>query len=61
MRALLSDPNINTRSANHGVDLIGVMPNLKRILQDALGVAPDVYMRDYVGDTGDVSTPAPSR
>jgi len=54
MRALLSDPNINTRSANYGVDLIGVMPNLKRILQDALGVAPDVYMRDYVGDTGDV-------
>ena len=54
IRALLSDPDINTRSANHGVDLIGVMPNLKRILQDALGVAPDVYMRDYVGDTGDV-------
>ena len=54
IRALLSDPDINTRSANHGVDLIGVMPNLKRIIQDALGVGPDVYMRDYVGDTGDV-------
>jgi hypothetical protein len=54
MRALLSDSNINTRSANYGVDRIGVMPNLKRILQDALGVAPDVYMRDYVGDNGDV-------
>jgi hypothetical protein len=53
IRALLSDPDVNTRSANHGVDLIGVMPNLKRILQDALEVAPDVYMRDYVGDTGE--------
>ena len=30
------------------------MPNLKRIIQDGLGLAPDVYMRDYVGDTGDV-------
>ena len=54
LRALLSDPNFNTHSANYGVDLIGVMPDLKRILQDSLRVAPDVYMRDYVGDTGDV-------
>lgn len=56
LRALLSDPDptINTRSANFGVDKIGVMPNLKHILQDALGIAPDVYMRDYVGDTGAV-------
>jgi hypothetical protein len=53
MRALLSDPDVNTRSASYGVDRIGVMPNLKRILQDALQVAPDVYMRDYVGDSGD--------
>jgi subtilase family protein len=55
MRARLSDPNpgVNTRSENHGVDLIGVMPNLKGILTP-LGVAPDVYMRDYVGDTGSV-------
>jgi serine protease len=54
MRALLSDPAINTHSANYGVDQIGVMPNLRRVLQDALGLAPDVYMRDYVGDTGAV-------
>ncbi|MEZ0240245.1 MAG: hypothetical protein ACAH65_05555 [Chloroflexota bacterium] len=48
VRARLSDPNpsINTHSENHGVDLIGVMPNLKGIL------TPDVYLRDYVGDTG---------
>lgn len=56
LRALLSDPNpnINTRSANYGVDKIGVMPNLKHILRDALGITPDVYMRDYVGDSGAV-------
>jgi hypothetical protein len=54
MRALLSDPDLNTRSANYPVDRIGVMPNLKRIIQDGLGFAPDVYIRDYVGDTGDV-------
>jgi len=55
MRALISNSNpaINTRSANYGVDRIGVMPNLKGIL-NALGAAPDVYLRDYVGDTGDV-------
>jgi hypothetical protein len=54
MRALLSDPDLNTRSANYPVDRIGVMPNLKRIIQDGLQLAPDVYIRDYVGDTGDV-------
>jgi hypothetical protein len=55
MRARLSDPDpsINTRSEHHGMDLIGVMPNLKGILTE-LGVVPDVYMRDYVGDTGGV-------
>jgi hypothetical protein len=54
MRALLADPTINTKSQNWPADKIGVMPNLKRILQDRLGVAPDVYMRDNVNDTGAV-------
>jgi hypothetical protein len=54
MRALLSDPNLNTHSHNFGTDMIGVMPDLKRILQQGLGVVPDVYIRDYVGDTGAV-------
>lgn len=54
MRALLSDPLLNTPSANPGLDLIGVMPNLRRILQDGLPVVPDVYIRDHVGDTGGV-------
>jgi serine protease len=57
-RALLADPNINTPSHTPAVDRIGVMPNLKRILQDSLGIAPDVYMRDYVGDGGAVHTGA---
>lgn len=58
MRARLSDPDptINTRSQTHGVDLIGVMPNLRGILT-ALGTAPDVYMRDDVGDKGTVPSP----
>ena len=56
LRALLADQtlNANTPSNDPPVDLIGVMPNLKHILQDALGVAPDVYIRDYLGDVGDV-------
>jgi hypothetical protein len=32
LRALLSDPAINTSSANPG-DLIGVMPNLRAIIE----------------------------
>jgi serine protease len=54
LRALLSDPapNGNTPSDTPAQDLIGVMPNLKYILQNALPVAPDVYIRDYVGDVG---------
>jgi hypothetical protein len=57
LRARLSDPapGINTRSQTHGVDLIGVMPNLRGIV-GALGLAPDLYVRDYVGDTGAVPT-----
>ncbi|HZO39132.1 MAG TPA: S8 family serine peptidase [Methylomirabilota bacterium] len=44
LRDLLADktPGVNTPSNNPPVDLIGVMPNLKRIIQDKLGdkVAP---------------------
>jgi subtilisin family serine protease len=44
LRALLADktPNGNTPSNNPGVDLIGVMPNLKYILQNKLGVGVEV-------------------
>src|SRR5262249_23562070 len=33
---------------------IGVMPNLRQILSNVLGVLPDVYLRDAVGDSGAV-------
>jgi hypothetical protein len=34
MRALLSDAAMNTASANPPTDLIGVMPNLRAIIQN---------------------------
>jgi len=37
LRALLSDPALNTASANPPVDRIGVMPNLKAIITRELG------------------------
>jgi len=52
LRVLLSDLTLNTPSASPGNDRIGVMPNLRRILQEGLAIAPDVYLRDHVGDTG---------
>lgn len=53
MRALLSDPATGTPSNNPAVDRIGVMPDLQAIINgNAIGLAPDVYLRDFVGDTG---------
>jgi serine protease len=53
LRAILADPATGTPSANPAVDRIGVMPNLRAIIDDVLNIAPDVYIRDFVGDTGD--------
>ena len=52
MRDLLRDPALNTASATTETTAIGVMPNLRQII-DALGATPDVYLRDFVGDTGE--------
>lgn len=42
-----------TPSASPATDKIGVMPDLRAIITgNQLGLAPDVYLRDYVGDTG---------
>jgi hypothetical protein len=42
-----------TPSADPPVDRIGVMPDLHAILTgDVINLAPDLYLRDYVGDTG---------
>ncbi|MFN7963285.1 MAG: S8 family peptidase [Thermoanaerobaculia bacterium] len=54
LRHLLADPALGTPSDNPALDRIGVMPNLRAILEsDVLNLAPDVYLRDFVGDTGD--------
>ena len=59
VRALLSDPANGTASQNPAVDRIGVMPNLRAIIDGAvLNIAPDVYLRDFVGDAGDPHTGA---
>lgn len=53
LRAILGDPATGTASAAPATDRIGVMPNLRAIAQSVLAVAPDLYLRDHVGDTGD--------
>jgi len=57
MRTILSNPATGTASANPAADRIGVMPDLRAIIQgDVVGAAPDVYLRDFPADTGDPHT-----
>lgn len=59
LRAILSDSANGTASQDPAADRIGVMPNLRAIIDgDILNLAPDVYLRDFVGDTGDPHTGA---
>jgi Subtilase family len=59
VRTILSDPANGTLSQNPAMDRIGVMPNLRAIIDGSvLNLAPDVYLRDFVGDTGDPHTGA---
>lgn len=53
MRTVLSDPATNTPPAVTETTAMGVMPNLRQIIDTQLGVIPDVYVRDNVADTGD--------
>jgi hypothetical protein len=53
MRQILSDPAFNTAPAPTETTAMGVMPNLRGIIDSVLGVVPDVYIRDNVGDDGD--------
>lgn len=53
MRQILSDPALNTPRAPAEATAIGVMPNLRNIIDNVLGVVPDVYIRDNIADTGD--------
>ncbi len=56
LRAILSDRATGTASADPPDDRIGVMPNLRAIITNVLNLATDVYLRDFVGDTGDPHT-----
>ena len=53
MRAILRDAANGTAPAATETTAIGVMPDLRLIIDNVLHVAPDVYLRDFVGDTGD--------
>lgn len=52
MRQILSDPAFNTPRAPAETTAIGVMPNLRGIIDNVLGIVSDVYIRDNVADTG---------
>lgn len=59
LRAILSDPANGTASQNPATDRIGVLPNLRAIIDgNVLNLAPDIYLRDFVGDVGDPHTGA---
>jgi serine protease len=54
LRDILSDSTLGTPSNSPETDRIGVMPDLNRLIAShALALAPDVYLRDHVGDAGD--------
>ena len=52
MRALLADPATGTAQGGGVAGNIGVMPDLRAIVEDTLDIVPDVYLRDNAGDTG---------
>lgn len=59
MRNLLANKATGTLSEHPGTDLIGVMPELQKILStNQIGLVPDVYLRDFVGDIGDLHNDA---
>jgi hypothetical protein len=51
VRAMLSNPATGTAQGGTVAGAIGVMPDLAAIVP-TLGLVPDIYMRDAVGDTG---------
>jgi serine protease len=53
MRTLLSDPATGTAQGGGVAGNIGVMPDLQALMNN-LGLVPDVYVRDNVGDTGTI-------
>ncbi|MDJ0944484.1 MAG: S8 family peptidase [Kiloniellales bacterium] len=58
MREILSNPANNTSPAASEATAMGVMPDLRGIIDSMLAVVPDIYIRDNVGDIGDPHTGA---
>jgi hypothetical protein len=56
MRLILSDPATGTAQGPGVAGNIGIMPDLRAILEGMLGVSSDVYLRDNIGDDGSVPT-----
>jgi hypothetical protein len=54
MRELLASPALNTPQGRSTAGSIGVMPDLQAIVNRGLGIVPDLYLRDHVGDSGAV-------
>ena len=52
MRAILANPANGTPQGTGIPGNIGVMPNVRQIGQNVLGLVPDVYLRDAIGDSG---------
>ena len=52
MRSLLSNPATGTPQGTTVAGFINVMPNLRAIIENTLGLVPDIYFRDNVGDNG---------
>jgi serine protease len=53
LRAILRNPANGTLPSAAELTPIGVMPNLRAIAENILNLAPDVYLRDFVGDSGE--------
>lgn len=54
MRLLLSNPLTGTPQGGGVAGNIGVMPDLRAIIEDTLDLSPDIYIRDQVSDDGTV-------
>jgi serine protease len=52
LRTLLSDPSTGTRQGPNVAGFIGVMPDLRAIVQSSLGLVADIYMRRHLNDDG---------
>lgn len=53
MRSMVTNPATGTASATPATDLIGVMPDLRSIIDTVVGAKADVYVRDNIADVGE--------